>query len=483
MNTVEEMLEATGSVWLPEATLKDVNLRATNLVRFNGMVTTKEIAMTETRVAENVMNLLFRTQREYHNENEIDQLIKRFEIEENEGRELHYRQKDAVKMVINNSISVLTGGPGTGKTTVLSAIAYCLRVYNPSIRISYTAPTGKAANRIKESTGENAVTLQKKLGIGYEHKAKIIWDDIIFVDESSMMDLLLADEFFASIPIGTKVVIIGDVDQLPSVGIGAVLRDLILSKSVPCTMLTKTFRQDNSSTLFQNIKNIREGKTDIVEGSDYHATEITANMSLNDIAVSLRSTYMDAVKKYGIENVCLLLPYRQSRETISTDVMNPFLQRSCNPKKSGFKAYGEYFCESDLVMQLENREKCANGDVGKVIEVSPSGVRVEFTEGIATYNRENIGELTLAYAMTIHKSQGSEYKCVIMCLLDSHEAMLNRNLVYTGITRAKKECILFYQPEAYKKAIKTKADQGRFSFLAEKLKSLYVQYLSERYAA
>lgn len=483
MNSVEEMLEATGSVWLPEDALKDVNLRASNLVRYNGMVTTRRIAEIETSLAENVMNLYFRNPTTYQNENKVEQLIERFENEENEGRKLHCKQKDAVKMVINNSISVLTGGPGTGKTTVLSAIAYCLRAYNPSIRISYTAPTGKAANRIKESTGENAVTLHKKLGIGYENKAKMLWDDVVFVDESSMMDLELANAFFASIPIGTKVVIIGDVDQLPSVGIGAVLRDLINSETIPCTMLTKTFRQDNSSTLFQNIKNIREGKQEIVEGSDYRASEIPADMSLNDIAVKLRSTYLDAVDKYGIENVCLLLPYRQSRETISTDVMNPFLQRMCNSQTTGYKAYGQCFCKGDLVMQLENREKCANGDVGTVIDCSPSGIRVAFAEGTAFYDHSNIDELTLAYAMTIHKSQGSEYKCVIMCLLDSHETMLNRNLVYTGITRAKKECILFYHPNAYKKAIATKADQGRFSYLAEKLKSLYVQYLSERYAA
>ena len=483
MNSVEDMLESTGSVWLPEATLRDVNLRATNLVRFNGMISTREVALKENSVAENVMKLHFRTPIEKHRENEIEQMIEQFEVEKNEGRKLHYRQKDAVKMVINNAISILTGGPGTGKTTVLSAIAYCLRRYNPNIRICYTAPTGKAANRIKESTGENAVTLHKKLGIGYERKPKTVWDDVIFVDESSMMDLDLAREFFASIPIGAKVVIIGDVDQLPSVGIGAVLRDLINSKAIPCTMLTKTFRQDNSSTLFQNIKNIREGKADIVEGSDYHTHQIPAGTNLNDIAVSLRDTYLKAVKKYGIENVCLLLPYRTSRETISTDVMNPFLQRMCNTETVGFKANGEYYCKGDLVMQLENVESCANGDVGRIIACSPHGIEVQFADCKVHYDNENIKQLTLAYAMTIHKSQGSEYKCVIMCLLDSHETMLNRNLVYTGITRAKKECILFYQPKAYQKAIETKADEQRHSFLAEKIQSLNVQYLSERYAA
>lgn len=468
--SVLEILESTGSVWIP-----DENFNEDSLLRYEGYVTTEAVGDAESRIAENIYRLCHGYIDSVVEDETIDAFIREFEATKNEGRTLHENQANAVKMVLNSHLSVLTGGPGTGKTTVLSAIAFSLRKISPQVRIVYTAPTGKAARRISESTGENASTLHSKLGLGYENQPEPFFEDVLFIDESSMLDLQLADNLFASIQNGRKVVLVGDVDQLPSVGIGAVLRDIIKSGCVPVTRLTHTFRQDNSSTLFANIQNIREGNPNMVEGSDFHPVKIANSTSRNDVAKMLRECYLDAVEKHGIDNVVLLLPFRQSKKHISSDVLNPFIQTKVNKQPQGF-AYGDlFFCVNDLVMQLENREECANGDVGKVVKVSSEGIVVEYATATVFYQKQDMEQITLAYSMTIHKSQGSEYKHVIMCVLDEHEQMLNRNLIYTGVTRAKKECTVVYHESAYKKAIATIANDARFSMLAEKIRSLEKQ--------
>ncbi len=483
VHTVERYLRNTGSVWLKDSDVKDkVDLHQPNLLHYKGFTTIDKVGDMESRVAENIMRLKWLNTRLDVSDAIINSYIEEFEQTENEGRQLHYKQKDGVRMAVRESICVLTGGPGTGKTTVLSCMVYVLRKLQSDNRVVFTAPTGKAANRIKESTGENATTTHKKLGLGRGNKPETFWEDTFIMDESSMADLVLADALFKAIPLGKKLILVGDEEQLPSVGIGAVLRDIIASGVIECTMLTKTFRQDDSSTLFQNIKNIKEGLVELVEGSDFHPIELSQEISLNDIAITLRNNYIEMVEKYGIDDVCLLVPYRQSRQTISSDVMSPFIQKAVNKNTVGYKSRKFFFSKDDRVMQLENRTECANGDIGIVLEANETGVIVDFFGTQVHYETaEELETLALAYSMTIHKSQGSEYKAVIMCLLDSHEKMLNRNLIYTGVTRAKKECFLYYQPKALEKAIKTKADENRYSFLVEKLRALDIEYRLAQY--
>lgn len=479
---VANAMALTGSVWVPQSALKFVPSPADkDIVLYNGFVTIRKAAMMETELAENMMRILKCAHQITIDATLIDSYIDEFEEKKNEGRKLHIHQRDAVHMVVNQPFSIFTGGPGTGKTTTLSAIAYVLRKIFPLYRIVYTAPTGKAARRIAESTGENATTLHKKLGLGYGNRPERFFEEVIFIDESSMADLELASTLFQALMVGQKVVLVGDVDQLPSVGIGAVLRDAIASGCIPCTMLTKTFRQDNSSTLFENIQNFREGTLNLIEGSDFKPIRLAPETGMNDIAITLRETYLQAVEKYGLENVVMLIPYRRyNTSVISADFMSSFIQGKINPEKTGYahekENHTRFFKKGDYVMQLENRKECANGEVGIVTDVTPSGVLCEFNGESVFYEGKNLEQLALAYAMSIHKSQGSEYPCVIMCLLNKHKTMLNRNLLYTGVTRAKKECILFYQDEAIETAVKTKADQERFSFLAEKLKMLDIQY-------
>ena len=361
----------------------------------------------------------------------IDQLIDEFEEQKNNGRKLHYHQRDAVKMVCNNNFSVLTGGPGTGKTTVLSAITYCLRALDQRIKIVFTAPTGKAARRITESTGEHSSTVHKKLGIGYNSDlSSVFYEDVMFIDESSMNDTELSSILMRSIPDGRKVVFVGDVDQLPSVEPGAVLRDLIASNTVPVTMLSHTFRHDNSSKLFANICNIRNGIPQFIDGEDFHSILLPPGKGQEKLATQqILSAYLKAIKKYGIDKVVVLVPYRKKK--LCSNSLNNQLQQIANPGKCGYQYTNQsdrnvlFFKKNDFVMQLVNRDECANGDVGQVISSSAAGIKVKYTDATVSYTPDDLGQLALAYSMTIHKSQGSEYQCVIMCFLEEHKIMLH----------------------------------------------------------
>lgn len=480
-------IKSDGSTWVPYKGLTDTP--GMENLKFDGYATIGKIGDIESRVAENIMKFLKTTTLNYKvDESKIDSYIDEFERAANEGRKLHQKQRDAVKMVLGNPVSILTGGPGTGKTTVLSAIAYCLRKVKPGIKIVYTAPTGKAAARISESTGENATTLHKKLHLGYEVASpEIYWNDCIFVDESSMIDLSLADNLFRACTPGCQIVLVGDPDQLPSVGIGTILRDLIRSEVIPCTMLTKTFRQDNSSVLFQNIQKVREGKSDFEEGSDFCNVVIDDNANINDIAKKVEEMYLDRVNKFGVENVCMLIPYRRlNKNVLTSEMLNMLVRDKVNPKAEGVEHsvprgdmnYNRRFCVDDLVMQLQNRPECANGEVGKIItvDIAQGSIVVKYNDIEVMYKHEELEQIDLAYAMSVHKSQGSEYKSVIMVFMNHHKAMLNKNLVYTGITRAKKECLLIYQKEAMNAAVKVAADVNRFSMLDRKIQQLNYKY-------
>lgn len=450
-----------------------------------GWITLKEIAKIENEIAYNLMRLSRTSVPRKTDETTIRCLVKKFEKEENDGYELHYHQVDAVIMTVNSSLSILTGGPGTGKTTVLRAIAYVLRQLYEGIEISYAAPTGKAARRCTESTGEYACTGHKKLGLGRDGEncaVNPIGEDVLFMDESSMNDIYLTKALSEAIQGQKRLVFVGDIDQLPSVGLGAVLRDIIASGVVPVTMLTHTFRQDNSSVLFKNICKVREGKSDFIRGKDFNPIKLEGTDITNRCIREILVQYKKSVNKYGMENTVCLLPYRRERGSkCCSNFLNNEIQKVINPQKTGFRHTDKdgnvrIFKLNDPVMQLVNRTECANGDVGKVIEVSQKGVVVQYTEDTVEYSPSDLNEIALAYAMSIHKSQGSEYSCVIMALLDEHVAMLQRNLIYTGITRAKKECVVMYEQKALDIAVNTIAEDSRNTLLAEKMQCLDAQY-------
>lgn len=491
VDVVKKICKDSGSTWI---TVKQFNdffndrrdhsaslnelVKEGKLVKHRNCFTTPKIAKQEQDTAVGIMRLLMANKTKSTSKEKIMYFISEFERKYNQGRTLHPHQKDGVVMAINSNFCVLTGGPGTGKTTVVSCIIYCMRqIFGENVNISLTAPTGKAARVLKGSTGENAMTFHKRFGVTLDKRTgETFYEDILFVDESSFTDIEMSSILFNNVPDGRKVVFIGDVDQLPSVGSGAVLRDIIRSGCVPVTMLTHTFRQDNDSVLYQNIKNIRQGIVKIQEGKDYHPIQLKSEEKAYDIIVK---QYLQAIQKWGADNVCILIPFKNGTEKdkkVCSNVTNKLIQKAVNTSTCGYRFRESIFRPGDYVMQLENREECVNGDIGKVVNVSNEGVVVEYVDATVTYEHDDLSQLTLAYAMSVHKSQGSEYACVIMVLLDSHKCMAYRNMLYTGVTRAKKDCVLIYMDDAYKTAIETPADINRITFLTDMIKNIRNQY-------
>ena len=381
--------------------------------------------------------------------------------------QLDNSQIEAVKTATRNHLSIITGGPGTGKSTISETVIEALTQAHPEYTVCQIAPTGKAARRLEQATGREASTIHAKLRIYDEdeaEKALDIEDDIILVDEASMIDLKLAQILFSHIKPEATVIIMGDVDQLQSVGAGAVLRDMIDSGVIPVARLTTTHRQSKGSVIIENANRIKNGETLLYTAEDF-------KISCAGYEQIIRQ-YLDDVRQYGVENTVLLAPLRKQVEFYNTQI-----QERINPadeQKAEIKAHGELFREGDRVMELRNTDEASNGDLGRItqIDVESKEIYVTFENGNEkVFTKENSDELTLAYAMTIHKSQGSEYDSVIMTLTDEAQCMLTRSLLYTGITRAKKQVRLYGTREQINTAINNKDTDKRLTTTAEVLRA------------
>lgn len=487
-NGIYAALNLSGSSW---TTLKDLDSALSRLrIPRNGMddlirdgkivfyddvslgplFTVPRVYEKERHLARNMIRVKSApSHRRYPDDFKIQKMIEDFGNET--GKHLCDEQQDAVIKALKNLVLILTGGPGTGKTCTLNTIDHCLRLCGYK-DILYAAPTGKAARRVTESTGKEACTLHKMIKITKENmRPSSLKGEVIIVDEVSMLDLDVADALFEAVPSGMKVILVGDTDQLPSVGKGAVLRDVIGSGVIPVARLIKTFRQGNESLIFTNMKKIRDGNPDLEVGEDFAIAMPNKRYSAVDEILAI---YMSEYERLGgNDELCLLTPFRRRKFASSSEALNAKLQGMINP--SGLSLPGaceEVFRKGDPVMQTQNRKECANGDVGRVIDTSQSGLVVRFTDGAVTYSKKELleGQLTLSYAMSIHKSQGSEYKSVITTILNEHSVMLQRNLLYTAVTRAKKNCFLVCEEDAVKKAVSTVADKGRLTKLSEWLR-------------
>lgn len=455
------------------------------LIRKDGYVTTPYVYKVEREIARRVIELRDSIPRfpkvSYR---KIDELIREYEILEGKRLNVDFHlapeQAEGVHKAVGAQVFVLTGGPGTGKTCVLKCIQYVLKKIKPDAKICFTAPTGKAARRITESTGEPASTVQKKMKLTSETARPMpIFCDCIIVDEISMLDTLTADAFFMAIDKGAKVLLVGDVDQLPSVGYGSVLRDLIQSNQIVCEGLRAPQRQDAKSVLFQNITNLRNGQSELFQGDDFRFVDANADNGKD----KLLEEYFKAVDKWGVDNVCCLTPYRRKGDSCA-NVVNDIIQARLNPpdkrdhitawiyedddediKKSSRQIT---FCVGDPVIQLVNREEIANGDVGKVLKIYGDYMDVKYDgDIIVTYTKNEMSQLNLAYAMSVHKSQGSEYKCVVTSALPEHKQLLCRNMLYTAVTRAKKDCVLVCDKGTVEAGLKVQAGYERNTLLRE----------------
>ena len=400
-----------------------------------------------------------------------------------EERVLRFRlapeQREAVKMGLTSKLCVITGGPGTGKTSVQRALLDLYKKRFPAARIVCCAPTGKAARRMEQSTGVPSATVHRVLGLianedGQYGDPETLDADLVLVDEVSMLDVYLAEKLFRSIPATARLILVGDSDQLPSVGPGAVLKEIIASGRVPVVRLDQVFRQKNGSRIAANAKLIRHGNLSLEYGPDFEFYDST-DMSVS--ADIIESLYLQETARCGIDNVVLLSPYRQKTET-GANALNQRLQGKVNPPADGKMdaVHGQRrFRTGDKVMQIKNCEDINNGDVGYITSITgtqtESVIRIDFGDGrLVDYENADLDMLDLGYACTVHKSQGSEYKSVIINLQCAHSVMLVRPLIYTAITRAKEKVLIVGERRALCTAIRRIDTEQRGTKLAQRIR-------------
>lgn len=387
-------------------------------------------------------------------------------------------QINAVVNSLNNCLSIVTGGPGTGKTTIQKTIIGMYKILWPDRNILLCAPTGRAARKMSESTGLPAMTMHQALGLNaYEgDNSGFVCNNLdyglILVDEFSMVDTNLAYYFFKNIPKGTQVVMIGDVKQLPSVGPGSVLRECIDSKTISVSELTQVYRQAGNSSISYNAKRIDKGECKMDEDDSFVFVEKENSREIVDCITEL---YTDLTNEYGIEETSILSPFRNSTIT-GTNQLNITLRKLAHPDIEELPSNS--FIVGDRVMFTKNEKGLSNGDIGTVTSVSTEDglteLSVDFSDGrIVDFSDDEIAGLEFAYATTVHKSQGSEYKVVILVIDKAHQILLRRNLVYTGITRAKSKVYIVGQRDMFNLAVSREDTTQRLSLLSTHLKKVF----------
>lgn len=467
----------------PELTIDMVANRAARLVSagrlscYKGYVYRARTAETEQQLAERIH--VVQRSSPYARFSSLDQEINR--EEQKLGIRLDPEQRSAITTALQSPISVITGGPGTGKTSIQKAILDIYRRQNPGGRIVCCAPTGRAARRMEQSTGHPASTVHKALGLiagddGQYGEPESFDADLVLIDEVSMLDIYLAKHVLRSVPKGCQLVLIGDADQLPSVGPGAVLSEIIKSDVIPVVRLDRVHRQNAGSRIATNAKLIRHGNLSLEYGTDFQFLD---SSSIAESAEKIEKLYLQEIAKYGVDNVALLSPYRQKTET-GVAALNERIRKDVNPQdptKGEITLGKKTFRTGDKVMQIKNHEDVNNGDIGYITDISGIGndavVCIDFGDGRnVEYDASELNMLDLGYASTIHKSQGSEYQSVIINLQCAHSIMLVRPLIYTAITRAKKQVIIVGERRALCIAIKKQDTEKRGTQLAERLKEL-----------
>lgn len=390
----------------------------------------------------------------------IDELIE--EAQSVLGIQLSKKQIEGVKKAFTYLVSIITGGPGTGKTTVQRVLLYIYEKLGGK-NVLLTAPTGRASRRMAESTGRtDAVTMHSSMGLNNDEECESTGEmfeaDFIIGDEFTMSDMRLSKEFFCHIKKGTRVVIVGDVNQLLSVGPGNVFRELVLCGIIPVSKLDMVFRQAENSRIAMNAYKMQDNNAMLDYGEDF---TFIAAANDKEAAEIIAEIYEAKVKQHGLNMVQVLTPFRK-RGAASVDELNKVLWEIVNPKtenKQEIKAGRRTYRIGDRIIHNKNKNQISNGDIGYVrdIYVDEDGVQLvnlEFSEGRRVeYNTDELDMIEHAYATTVHKSQGSEYPVVILPWLPMFYKMLRRNILYTAITRAKVQVIIVGSKQAIYKAI------------------------------
>ncbi|HEX6173434.1 MAG TPA: ATP-dependent RecD-like DNA helicase [Candidatus Binatia bacterium] len=399
---------------------------------------------------------------------------------------LEEEQQEAVRQALQQKVLVITGGPGTGKTTLLNSLLALLRRAKFSFVLA--APTGRAAKRMAESAGEEAMTIHRLLEYnphegGFQRSEdRPLEADVVIIDEASMVDLALMDNLLSAIDRHSHLVLIGDVDQLPSVGPGSVLRDLIDSGMIPVVMLRRIFRQDRHSLIVANAHRILQGQSLLTPNDSLERDFILlARESEEEILRSLKVLVKEELPQtlnLAADEVAhaiqLLTPMH--RGMLGTIQLNREMQSLLNPIGDSLQRGDSLLRTKDKVMQLRNNydKGIYNGDLGRITGIDPKEgkVQVDFIDKLVEYNDDELDEISLAYATSIHKSQGSEYPVVVIPLHMSHYMMLHRSILYTAVTRGKRRVVLVGSRRALAMAIHNVRLERRYTGLKEKLAKL-----------
>ena len=452
----------------------DKMIKSEDLVLDNEAIFLPPFYYAECGVANKLKRLMGSTEQSLFEEQlDINQIVRKTHI--------HYDdvQVEAIRMAVNSKVMVLTGGPGTGKTTTTLGIIAALQ--NIGMSILLAAPTGRAAKRMSEATGKEAKTIHRLLEYnpaeGYgRNDENPLEGGVLIVDESSMIDIILMNSLLKAVPTHMRLILVGDVDQLPSVGAGNVLRDIIDSESVPVIRLTRIFRQAQSSRIITNAHRINQGQyPDISNGKTtdfFFIKQEDPTMAAAEIVNIVKNRIPNAYH-ISTNDIQVLAPMQRS--VVGATNLNIALQEAINPTGESLNRGGFKYRKGDRVMQIRNNydKDVYNGDIGKILEVNMEDktLTVLFDNRRIEYEDTDLDELTLAYATTIHKSQGSEYPVVVIPILMTHFMMLQRNLVYTGITRAKKICIIVGTTKALAYSIHNQVVLKRNTRLKERLQA------------
>lgn len=431
---------------------------------------------------------------------------KLLEIEKSTGLELDDMQRMAVKKAVNSGVLILTGGPGTGKTTTINAMIHFFE--SEGMDILLAAPTGRAAKRMSEATGCAASTIHRLLELAYmpegndnrmhygRNEENPLEADVIIIDEMSMVDLPLMNVLLKAILVGTRLILVGDRDQLPSVGPGSVLKDLIVSDCFPIITLSKIFRQAEQSDIVVNAHKINRGEQVILDNQskDFFFLKRDDADVIIGVILTLIQKKLPKYVEADMLDIQVLTPMRKG--LLGVERLNTILQKYLNPPdaKKAEKEHGSrIFRVGDKVMQIKNNYQLEweiatkyglvidsgvgvfNGDIGRVVEINTytEKMKVEFEEKkIVEYPFELLEELELAYAITVHKSQGSEYPAVVIPLLQGPRQLFHRNLIYTAVTRAKKCVTLVGSDITFQEMICNANQQSRYTSLSERLQEI-----------
>ena len=416
-----------------------------------------------------------------------------FDVEINEDLDVFSKEQQvAINEAFNNMLLVITGGPGTGKTTIIKAI--CNILDDNNLKFNLAAPTGRAAKRMQESTENPALTIHRLIGIKpespipeYNEENKLECDYVI-VDEVSMVDIKLMDKLLKALSSNTAIILVGDHNQLPSVGPGNVLKD-ILDTDIKSVRLKKIFRQAQESNIVVNAHRINDGLYPILnqKNKDFFFIDSNSNNFQKDILDLVKNRLPNYYKLDPINDIQILAPSKKSSWGVLN--LNNVLQENLNKNPKFFKINNRIFKLKDKVMQVRNNydlesldpsnfdDGVYNGDIGRIIEIDKEreSLKIEFYDGnIVSYKKEDIKDLDLSYAITIHKSQGSEFDCVVIPMMPTSFMLLNRNLLYTAITRAKKLVILIGEKRILKQMVRNNKGSQRLTNL-----SFWIKELSE----